>query len=185
MRGRLEFALLLGVLLLGLTAAGFDVALAHQNRALRRIIVGLQAGEEMSPGSAISAIVGQDLRRSSKAVVTFGTRPTLLFVFSPFCHFCDLNWPNWRTLIASANADGIRVVGIDLTGKATEDYLRRRGAPGLEVVTGLTADEMTAYKFLATPQTVLVARGGTVQSIYTGPMDQQQLRALTAALRHR
>lgn len=182
MRFRPESGLLLGVLVLAVSAGGFDLVLMRQNANLRATVARLQGGIQMSQGATVGSIMGEDLSKRPR-IVTFRNGSTLLLIFSPFCHFCDLNWPTWRALIASAREDRVSVIGVDLSGMATNGYLIQRGVPGLDVLTGLSFQEMSAYKFLATPQTVLVGKGGAVKLIFTGPIDNRELRVMTAALR--
>jgi peroxiredoxin len=101
---------------------------------------------------------------SKPVSLTFGgTRDTLLYVYSPTCHWCERNLANIRAIVKSR--PDLRIVGVSL-GKAGADPVADQ--IGFDTIVHPTAQTLSAYGLGATPSTVLVSRDGKVLQAWSG-----------------
>ena len=157
-----------------------NTRLANQNRSLADQVQGFFRSLELPAGAQVPPLIGTD-RDGGDIVVDLTTedQPVLLLVFSPFCPACDQNWPNWRTLLAAQQASGGRVVPVDITGLAQDDYLRRNGIDRIPIVVDVTPETNMAYRFRFTPQTLILHEGELIGG-WTGVLTEENLsRGLT------
>ena len=70
----------------------------------------LNAG--LKEGAAVPAISAYSMTSGQREQITYDIgRPTLLYVFSPKCHWCELNRPGIEAL-ARSNAGRYRMIGL-------------------------------------------------------------------------
>ena len=119
-------------------------------------------------------------KRALEVDLSHRSAPALLFVLSPSCPYCRVNFHNWRDLAARMSRE--QVVWIDITGSATDDYTNAEGIP--KGATFLSVDDSTAaeHNFLATPTTVLVSPTGTVTWSWSGVLNPPQMNELMKRL---
>lgn len=95
--------------------AGLVIALALQNRALKRQLVygGGPPPPVFEAGNSVpSFTVVADTGEQKTIAFGEGETKTILLVFSSSCSACKDTVPIWRTLFASPPATGLRIVGI-------------------------------------------------------------------------
>lgn len=97
-------------------------------------------------------------------------QPTVLYVFTPQCHWCSENLENLKTLAKETNGK-YRLIGLSLNRDGLEDYLQKNKLDFL-IYTDIPSGVEAAYKFGGTPQTLVISPEGKViknwVGVYTG-----------------
>ncbi len=91
--------------------------------------------------------------------------PTVLYYFSPTCGWCDRNWTNLEAVAANAK-NRYRVVAIT-SAQGIQSYAEKH-ALRVEVLEALPENVLDAYRFAATPHTVVVDAYGFVTHEWQG-----------------
>ncbi len=114
-----------------------------------------------APAPAFEAIGGA----GEPVHLTFSSdiRDTLLYVYSPTCHWCERNKANIRAIVKSR--PDLRIVGVSL-GKLEADPMAAQ--MGFDTIVHPLARTMTAYGLGATPSTILVSHDGKVVQSWSG-----------------
>ena len=86
---------------------------------------------------------------------------TLLFVMTPSCPFCRINFHNWRSLLASPVH--IPVVWVDTSDSATENYRAVFGLDKEEKVIKISGTDNKSFPFWTTPTTALIKPDGHIE----------------------
>jgi hypothetical protein len=160
-----------------------SVLLVRQNRVLHRKVQFVESELLLQPGTEARPITGKDLRGDSVAVAHGQDgKKTLMLVFSPDCHACDLNWPKWNLAIRSADAAGARVVGVNLAPVLTEEYIERHGLGGRVVIAQADASSKLAYQLRFTPQTIVIGSDAKVLWVWTGALPDKAEKDLDGLL---
>jgi peroxiredoxin len=172
--------LILGAMLFVLAAC--NVLLLAQNLRMRSELSRYEvreprAGERLQPFSA----AGLDGRPVEVGFDGTGPKRVLLF-FTPTCRYCHQQFPYWRELLSRADPNRFEIIGVvsqaEDKGKL-EAYLVSAGClgdglPNMRVA--LVADEVReAYKLFSTPTTLVVANDGTVERVWRGRWNPQDL----------
>ena len=149
-----------GVILLVLSV-GVNVLQAQKIRAMTN----LAASRGPLLGTKAKSFEGRT--PDGRAIeVGFDARvPTVIYYFSTKCGWCERNWANIEALAASANGR-YRVVAVTAEG-GIKGYLKGRD-PRVEFVEGLHEQALQAYRFTATPHTVVVDGSGLVTHEWKG-----------------
>lgn len=156
------------VVILGLLAVslGVNVWLWHSVRAtrLRSGNTPASIGRRVPPLTA-KALAGHDVTLDFSS----RPRPTVLYVFSPSCGWCNRNANNLRALVEQRGND-YEFVGVSLNDKGTEDVQRYVAETGISfpVYARPSADTVRSYALSGTPQTIVVSRDGTVLKNWPG-----------------
>jgi peroxiredoxin len=122
------------------------------------------------PGTHIPDLVGRDASGAGAAIrFSDSERPTVLLVLHPRCPWCEKNMPNWVKLTQEA-ASRYRFVAVSTADSEVGlgAYLTGHGL-ALPALAGVT--DPKALKLLragGTPQTIVVARDGTVVRFWQG-----------------
>ena len=151
------------------TSLGGNVLLAWRAQAMSRELVrvtallpkgGVQMGATF-PTVPVKTVAG------TAQTISFDGEKTILYVVSQKCSWCRANEANIRA-VASANMNRFRFVAVVLEPDGLSAYAKRVGLP-FDVVS-LSADEAFRDRvgFTATPQTIVLGRGGTVEKVWMG-----------------
>jgi hypothetical protein len=151
---------LIGVVLLALSV-GVNVLQAKKIRAM------------VEPAGGRSSLIGSKARPfegrtpDGRAIeVAFDARvPTVLYYFSTRCGWCERNWANIEALAASANGR-FRVVAVTAQDGINE-YVKGRN-PRIEFIEAIDDEALRAYRFTATPHTVVIDGSGMVTHEWKG-----------------
>lgn len=118
-------------------------------------------------GSVVPALRGVDLN-GKPFLLDFANRPAILYVFSPTCGWCERNLDNALTLSDASRRQGdYDFVAVAVNATGLEDYLSRTPLPWT-IVRDVPEDVRKAFRMGGTPATIVVARGGRVQNVWTG-----------------
>lgn len=170
---RLNFAANYGTLLLLIGSVALNVVLS------RRLTAFVQPDQPASIiGTLASTIEAKTL--SGEAVsVRFGSRPTILYYFSPNCGWCERNWTSVEALVAAVGSQ-YRFVALSSVPNVA-DYVETHHLT-FEVYSGLTLESARVYHFAGTPQTVVVGADGRITQVWSGAFRGQLQREVERAL---
>jgi hypothetical protein len=97
-------------------------------------------------------------------------RPTLLYVFSPQCKWCDANYANMRAVYEAANSQ-YDFVGVTQNTTGLDEYLKRQPFPGRVIVAdGSRLPAEQANDLGVTPQLLVVDQSGAIQRAWAGAL---------------
>jgi hypothetical protein len=94
-----------------------------------------------------------------------GELPTLIYVFSPDCKWCQKNVDNIRA-VARAAGGRFRLLGISLSGDRLDSVVSDQ--LGFPVFVQPSADTIRAYRLGATPVTIHLSNAGRVEHVWSG-----------------
>ncbi len=172
--------------LLGLSLA-LNLGLAHRLRAdqaaIRRMenaLLSKKNESRLMPGARVSPLLGEDVDGSVRRV-TYGedSRPTLLYIYSPDCRWCQRNLNNIRALSQKLSASH-RFVGISLADTPVGKRRQEADSLGFPVVFEIAPESRESYKFGGTPQTLIVSPEGMVIRNWIGAYAQGLNREVEA-----
>jgi peroxiredoxin len=92
--------------------------------------------------------------------------PTVLYVFTPDCHWCARNLENIQSLVHAADGR-FRFFGVSLTDKNLATYLTQNKLP-FHVYQAPSDEVRIAYGFSSTPSTIVVSPSGSVLQYWKG-----------------
>jgi peroxiredoxin len=92
--------------------------------------------------------------------------PTVLYVFTPDCHWCARNLENIKHL-AGVTSSKFRFVGVALSDKDLDSYLMNSNLP-FHVYRTLSDDVKIAYSLNSTPTTIVISPEGKVLQYWRG-----------------
>jgi peroxiredoxin len=94
-----------------------------------------------------------------------GTQPTLLYVFSPSCVWCQRNFANFDVL-SHARRSNYRIIGLSTTSEGLNRYVESHGI-SYEIYAN--PDVIKNKDFLiGTPATFLISPSGVVEAVWRG-----------------
>ncbi len=93
-------------------------------------------------------------------------RPTVLYIFTPTCLWCERNLENIKALLQAKDSE-YRFIGLSLSREALAPYLVTHELH-LPTYTDLEPTALDAYKVHGTPQTLVVSPQGRVIQNWTG-----------------
>jgi peroxiredoxin len=118
-------------------------------------------------GTTVESIAMSDLSNQPTTLTLTGTSsPTVLYVFSPACSWCERNLENIKTL-ANAKGDAFRFVGISLVDGNLEKYKAQRRL-NFQVFKGVSAEDFRKLGLGSTPQTIVISPEGKILKNWVG-----------------
>lgn len=152
--------------------------LAHQNRELKRVIAGAggapEAPDRLKPGDTVAAFDAVAAEGRRTRVAYDDAARYLVLITSTKCQWCTKTLPVWKEIAAQAGEKGVRVVGISLDGEGEMEKYKLENGLNFEVVNFPEDPSVQlSYKAYATPQTILVGRGGRVERVWAGALDEK------------
>ncbi len=161
----LLFATIGGILLI------LNGMLFHQNRELKSFPGKFDHSLELSSGTLLPPLGGVDLY-GNKLTLSYGveSKKTLLFVFSPGCRACRENMPNWAAIADQIDKNSYRLAAVSLSLEEVNDYLTQYKLENIPTITEVEAKDRVAYKFMLTPQTILIDASGKVEKVWSGAL---------------
>ncbi len=109
------------------------------------------------------------------------SRPTVVYVFSPSCSWCERNLNNARA-IASGAGDRYRFVGVAAVDAGIEGYVRERSLRW-DIIKNVPLEILRQYRVPGTPQTILIGAGGIVLHSWNSAYLETAQREIEAALK--
>jgi len=136
---------------------------------------GLDAGTLMPPFSATD-ISGQHKRVEFES----NALPTLLYVFSPTCSWCERNSP-WVLSLQSQSAGKFRMLGLSLSSNGLREFVRSH-AITFPVYSDIPQGTISAYRLGPTPETILVSSSGRLARVWMGAYGESSRASIEQAL---
>jgi peroxiredoxin len=148
---------------------GFEVEL-RPHMTSPRLVVGMRAPK----------LFAEQVGGSSVAVDWKGARPTLLYVFSPSCVWCQRNFENFETVARARKAD-YRIVGLSTTREGLTKYVEDHGIQYV-VYTNPDAGRSGDLIQSGTPTTFIISPEGTIKDVWRGAYTGRMKAEVEAAL---
>jgi hypothetical protein len=165
--GRSTSLLWVITLVLLVASSSINLLLALKARRLRAVITTLKAEQGLAIGAHVPPIVAQNLAGQTETIrFEDSDRPTLLYVFTASCGWCQKNEANFKALVNQSSGK-VRIIGLSLSRQGLADYVTKT-FPELPVYTNLELATTSAYRFGGTPETILVSSDGRVLKVWTG-----------------
>jgi hypothetical protein len=149
-----------------LASVVLNVALARRIHSQQLTIRYLET-EEPGVGTSVVPITAKTLD-GSPATITFnsGVQRTVVYVFSPSCHWCARNLSNLRTLSNGVGAS-YRLVGLSLSREGVAEYIAKNDIR-FPVYTEPDNESKIKLKLASTPDTIAVDSTGKIVGRWTG-----------------
>ncbi|PYS79570.1 MAG: hypothetical protein DMF70_12770 [Acidobacteria bacterium] len=162
-----------GLLLLLLVASlSLNVYLGWRVRQApspRRSVVKVSVGVKVNPVDA----TGMDGRQQT---ISYNDtdKPTVFYVLSPSCIWCERNRKNIDEL-TRAKGNDFRFVGLSLSEEQLKEYVEQHRL-NFPVYTGLKPDTIQSLGLGGTPQTIVISPAGSVLKNWAGAYREQTQR---------
>lgn len=155
--------LFLLVLLLGSLA--LNVYLGWNLERLKGNLV--EDSARLSPGTIIKPVTAVNMDGKPETISYAGeSNPTVFYVFSPHCSWCERNTQNINT-IANLRGKSYRIVGLSLADDDLTKFVEVQHF-GFPVYRGLSQESIQMLGLGGTPQTIVVSREGRVLKNWIG-----------------
>jgi hypothetical protein len=139
---------------------------ASLNAIQMREISKLRVGASTGSGVQAVPISAKDPSGASAQIEFSGPVPTIVYVFSPQCGWCERNWPGVRALAEQVRGP-YRVVALSLASRGLAAQSEGLGL-SFPVYSDPSPESQSAYRMGATPQTLVVSAGGRVERVWVG-----------------
>jgi peroxiredoxin len=154
------------------------IASVGLNIVQMRTVNRLHAENTLAAGATIPSLVVADATGTRVDLALTGSQPTVLYVFSPQCGWCDANKASIEALSRQARGR-YRVVGLSLTDNGLAAHLSNQPF-SFPVYRNPTPDAVAAYRLDATPQTILLSPDGRVERVWQGAYAGRQHASIQA-----
>lgn len=125
----------------------------------------------VAPGTRVEPIRASSLDGKSQVISYQDTdKPTVLYVLSPKCAWCDRNRDNIAKL--SELGDRFRFIGLSLTETGLREYVDKHQLK-FPVYAQVAEEAMTALHLGATPQTIVISPEGRVLKNWSGAYNER------------
>ncbi len=175
---------LISIVALAITTAGLliiNVALQQHNHQLLSRIENLESSQGPPVGFSFTSISGTDLNNLPVRLdYAERTDRSLFLLLSPACRYTKENWPYWHRLLKEA--PNTKVVFADITGEVDPNYFRAAGLASPGQVIKLDGSALFAHNLRVTPTTVVLGPRGCVEGVWTGVLDNEDVRAALVLL---
>lgn len=119
----------------------------------------------LSPGMSVAPVKAITLG-GPQETISYASKPTVLYVFSPQCGWCERNTQNINA-IAKLKGDSFWFIGISLSDQNLAKYLDSDGL-NFPVYKNPTPDTVRLLGLSSTPQTIIVSPEGRVVQNWIG-----------------
>lgn len=172
------------LVILSVVMLSLNVALAVQNRRLKAEVAVPQALLPQS-GKKVQKLEGVGLD-GSRMNLQFDVdrRKTLLFIFSTTCGICDINWPAWKSIQRTTNVRQYRLVYANIRSSLPAIYLSKHDVYGEVIFADLDPRSIVTLNLTLTPLTVLLGSDGTIENVWPGLLEGDELTRVRSLLAH-
>ena len=131
----------------------------------------------LKPGTAVPPFQAVDPKGQPQTVGydQGGGKQTVLYIFTPPCHWCERNLDNLKELV-TRKGDEYRIIGLSLSKDGLPEYVAKNELT-MPIYTGLSEETRKTYKLGSTPETIVVSPDGRVlrswMGAYTGDQKSQ------------
>ena len=123
---------------------------------------------KLSPGTPVRPIETVSLSRERQETISYSDydKPTVFYVFSPTCVWCERNTQNINA-IADLKGESFRFVGLSLAEEGLREYVESHRL-NFPVYKNLTPETVQALGLGSTPQTIVVSPDGRIRQNWVG-----------------
>jgi peroxiredoxin len=126
-----------------------------------------QTSVKVVPGTSVGQVNAVTLAGRQETINYGDTqKPTVLYVFTPTCSWCEKNSENINA-IASQKAENFRFVGLSLSNIDLQSYIESQRM-AFPVYTNVAPESIEMLGLGATPQTIVIAPDGRVLKNWLG-----------------
>jgi peroxiredoxin len=145
-----------------------NVLLGHRLQTLNRARSARRAELLLKIGTTVPPILAKRLGAPHEEVISYQgvNQPTVLYVFTPPCSWCERNLDNFRTLFEEERGQ-YRFIALSLSKEGLAEYVTRNELK-LSVYSGVSTETKEAYKLGGTPQTIVISPDGRVLQNWMG-----------------
>lgn len=155
------------LMLLLSSSIALNIFQARKITYLKYVDYRLRSESRLMPGNTVPPLEGSTL--DGKYIrISFGASemPLVIYVFTPASSSCVMNLDSIKTLSRGMNGK-YRFIGVSLVTDGLAGYVEKDGL-GFPVLSRLSAQTASAYKFSETPETLVVSSQGRVLKVWTG-----------------
>jgi hypothetical protein len=128
---------------------------------------GALVNEALSIGDAVPSIAVTDITGSQETIHFRELMvPTVLYVITPQCVWCERNFVNANALAKSSDK-AFRFIGLSLTNEGLKAYVGER-SPAFPIYANLLQNNISDLKLGSTPQTIVISPKGIVLKNWIG-----------------
>ena len=166
--------LLLGICAIVLLSSALaNVLLVRECRDLSKLADSLESQGTTPKGVILPALRGDDLSGTPMTIEVKDTdRPSVLFVFSPACSVCAKNWPKWKSMLDSRKTTLWRPVFVNVGTPSSAEFRTAHGLGQFPTIDIISKDSALAYRFLFTPETIVVNTKGKAEDVWIGELPE-------------
>lgn len=159
--------ILLAILLV--ISVGVNYYLTREVRQLRDAMATAQARGRLEVGAEVPGFQAQDMMSGETLKVEYADSkvPTILYVLSPTCGWCDRNVDNIRQVAANLKGN-YRIFGLTLSLQNFDRLKDEDHRLDFPILGELDPQVIQAYQLGGTPQTVVVSPQGKVLKNWVG-----------------
>ncbi|MEO0250004.1 MAG: redoxin domain-containing protein [candidate division WOR-3 bacterium] len=162
---RVSDRLFLLMLLVG--SLSFNVFQGWEVRRLKTTLGSQPNSVNLSIGASVPPIAVSRLNDVQETITYSGiSSPTVLYVFTPTCKWCDRNMGNIRTL-ASLRGNSYRFVGLSLSKEGLKEYLDAHKL-NFPIYKNPSPESIRLLGLGTTPHTIIVSPEGKVLKNWLG-----------------
>jgi peroxiredoxin len=144
-----------------------NLFLAREVRKLRNTATLLAETRKLNLNDVAQPLETVDLQgRPFSISYADSSLPTVLYIFTPDCHWCARNLENINGL-AEQVKDRYRLIGISINGDGLGEYLAQNKL-NFPVYHSPSDASRLAYDMVATPTTIVISKEGRVVRIWSG-----------------
>ncbi len=171
------------LLVLTLSLLG-NVYLGRQAVILNHLKAANSSNAEGKTGEHVDALSLQTLAGTATSIHFPKRQDTVVYIFSPVCHWCALNLSNIQSLMTQRKGT-LDFVGISINANGLQEYVDRNRL-SFPVYLDKSVRDLSLLDFSGTPQTLLIRKDGTVEhnwiGAYVGDTQTNVERALSVHL---
>lgn len=147
-----------------------NLVLVQKVKSAREYSKLIKSESQLAVGTLVPSFVVRDLIGNTQVINYRSTDvPTILYIFSPSCEWCEHNIANIKAL-ASAGSKACRVIGLSLSSDNLQEYAAKHNL-NFPIYTELLFTMGSHYKLGGTPQTIVVSSEGRVLKNWKGAYD--------------
>lgn len=122
----------------------------------------------LTPGVTVGPVSAVSLSGKRQETIGYAEtdKPTVFYVFSPSCVWCERNTQNIN-LVADQTRDSFRFIGLSLSDDGLQEYVTSHRF-NFPVYTGVAPESAQMLGLGSTPQTIVISPDGRVQQNWVG-----------------
>lgn len=150
-----------------IASLGLNVYLGWHIQRLKSSLAELQVPAKLSADMTVKPITAKSLSGEQETISYVDSgKPTVFYIFSPACSWCERNTQNINTL-ASLKGESFRFIGLSLADDNLSEYVKSQHI-NFPVYQSLTPESVEMLRVAGTPQTIVVSPDGHVLKNWIG-----------------